>query len=155
MLFPSLVDPRMKSTCAEPHMSWYQALLVLMTDMISEGSGDHVRLCNLVRVSLLTNIKFEVDENQLIIAQLSPFHVFAWKELSTNSSLPLIAIENIKKILDLRNSCNNMKSVGCYTRKPVVNVLHTVCKDEHVYPTLLLSVRLIDPLATSKFSRLN
>ena len=44
-------------------MSWYQALLVLMTDVISEGSGDHVRLCNLPRVSLLTNIQFEVDED--------------------------------------------------------------------------------------------
>ena len=29
-------DPSMKSTCAEPHMS-----LVLMTDVISEGSGEH------------------------------------------------------------------------------------------------------------------
>ena len=36
----------MKSTCAEPHMS-----LVLMTDVISEGSGEHVCLHNLVRVS--------------------------------------------------------------------------------------------------------
>ena len=67
----------MKSTCAEPHMSWFQALLVLMKDMISEGSGEHVRLPNLIRVLLITNIKFEVDENQLIIAQLSPFHGFA------------------------------------------------------------------------------
>ena len=38
------------------------SLLVLMTDVISEGSGEHVRLRNLARVSLLTNIKFEVDQ---------------------------------------------------------------------------------------------
>ena len=38
-------------------------LLVLMTDVISKGSDEHVRLCNLVRVLLLTNIKFEVDED--------------------------------------------------------------------------------------------
>ena len=55
--------PSMKSTCAEPHMSWFQALLILMTNVIREGSGEHVRLRNLVRVSLLTNIKFEVDED--------------------------------------------------------------------------------------------
>ena len=36
-------DPSMKSTCAEPHMS-----LVLMTDVISEGSGEHVCLHNLL-----------------------------------------------------------------------------------------------------------
>ena len=42
-------DPSMKSTCAEPHMS-----LVLMTDVISEDSGEHVCLHNLVRV-LFTN----------------------------------------------------------------------------------------------------
>ena len=45
----------MKSTCAKPHMSWYQA------DVMTEGSGEHVHLRNLVRVSLLTIIKFEVD----------------------------------------------------------------------------------------------
>ena len=39
------------------------SLLVLMTDVISEGSGEHLRLRNLVSVSLLTNIKFEVDED--------------------------------------------------------------------------------------------
>ena len=44
-------------------MSWYQALLVLMTDVFSKGSGEHVHLCILIRVSLLTNIKFEVDED--------------------------------------------------------------------------------------------
>ena len=50
-------DPSMKSTCAKPHMNWYQALLVLMTDEMSEeGSGEHVRLRNLVRVLLLTTI---------------------------------------------------------------------------------------------------
>ena len=38
-------------------------LLVLMTDVISEGSGEHMRLRNLVRVSLFTNIKFEMDED--------------------------------------------------------------------------------------------
>ena len=59
-------DPSMKSTCAEPYMSWYQGrltLLGLMTDVISKWSGQHVHLCNLVRVSLHTNIKFEVDED--------------------------------------------------------------------------------------------
>ena len=55
--------PSMKSTCARPHMSWFQALLILMTNVIREGSGVHVHLRNLVRVSLLTNIKFEVDED--------------------------------------------------------------------------------------------
>ena len=34
-------------------------------------------------------------------------------------------------------------------RKRVVTVWHTVCKDEHVHPTLLLAIRLKDPLATS------
>ena len=38
-------------------------LLVLMTDVISQGSGEHMRLRNLVRVSLFTNIKFEMDED--------------------------------------------------------------------------------------------
>ena len=38
------------------------SLLVLMTDVISKGSGEHVRLRNLARVSLLNNIKFEVDQ---------------------------------------------------------------------------------------------
>ena len=38
-------------------------LLVLIRDVISEASGEHVHLRNLVRVSLLTNIKFEVDED--------------------------------------------------------------------------------------------
>ena len=61
------LGPNMKSTCPVPHMNWYQgispnSLLVLMTDVISEGSGEHVRLRNLARVSLLTNIKFQVDQ---------------------------------------------------------------------------------------------
>ena len=34
-----------------------------MTYVIREGSGEHVRLRNLARVSLLTIIKFEVDED--------------------------------------------------------------------------------------------
>ena len=39
------------------------SLLVLMTtDVISKGSGEHVCLRNLATVSLLTNIKFEVDQ---------------------------------------------------------------------------------------------
>ena len=33
------------------------SLLVLMTDVIREGSGEHVRLPNLARFVLLTNIK--------------------------------------------------------------------------------------------------
>ena len=41
------------------------SLLVLMTDVISESSEEHVRLHNLVRVSLLTNIKFEVEEDKI------------------------------------------------------------------------------------------
>ena len=44
------LDPSLKSTCMEPHM-----MLVLMTDVISEGSGEHVCSHNLSRVSLLTN----------------------------------------------------------------------------------------------------
>ena len=44
-------DPSMKSTCAEPY-----TLLEITTDVISEGSGDHVRLCNLVRVSLTNEV---------------------------------------------------------------------------------------------------
>ena len=39
------------------------SLLVLTTYVIREGSGEHVRLRNLARVSLLTIIKFEVDED--------------------------------------------------------------------------------------------
>ena len=34
-----------------------------MTDVISEDSEEHVHLRNLVRVSLLNNIKFEVNED--------------------------------------------------------------------------------------------
>ena len=37
------------------------SLLVLTTYVIREGSGEHVCLRNLARVSLLTIIKFEVD----------------------------------------------------------------------------------------------
>ena len=32
--------------------------LVLITNVISEGSGEPMLLCNLVRVTLLTNSKF-------------------------------------------------------------------------------------------------
>ena len=39
------------------------SLLVLTTYVIREGPGEHVHLCNLARVSLLTIIKFEVDED--------------------------------------------------------------------------------------------
>ena len=39
------------------------SLLVLTTYVVREGSGEHVRLRNLVRVSLLTIIKFEVDKD--------------------------------------------------------------------------------------------
>ena len=39
------------------------SLLVLTTYVIREGSGEHVRLRNLARVSLLTIRKFEVDED--------------------------------------------------------------------------------------------
>ena len=38
------------------------SLLVLMIDVISEGSGEHVRLRIIARVSLRTNIKFKVDQ---------------------------------------------------------------------------------------------
>ena len=44
-------DPSMKSTCAEPHMS-----SVLMTDVISADSGEHVCLHNLVRVSFTNKV---------------------------------------------------------------------------------------------------
>ena len=40
-----------------------ESMLALMTDKMSEGSGEHVHLRNLVRVSLLTTIKLEVDED--------------------------------------------------------------------------------------------
>ena len=43
------------------------SLLVLTTYVIREGPGEHVRLRNLARVSLLTIIKFEVykDSDQI------------------------------------------------------------------------------------------
>ena len=43
------------------------SLLVLTKYVIREGSGEHVRLCNLARVSLFTIIKFEVykDSDQI------------------------------------------------------------------------------------------
>ena len=43
------------------------SLLVLTTYVIREGPGEHVRLRNLARVSLLTVIKFEVykDSDQI------------------------------------------------------------------------------------------
>ena len=44
-------DPSMKSTCAEPHMS-----SVLMTDVISADSGEHVCLHNLARVSFTNKV---------------------------------------------------------------------------------------------------
>ena len=44
-------DPSMKSTCAELHIR-----LVLMTDVISEGSGEYVCLHNLARVSLTNKV---------------------------------------------------------------------------------------------------
>ena len=53
----------MKSTCAVPHMNFVNSLLVLTTCVIRVGSGEHVRLHNLARVSLLTIIKFEVDKD--------------------------------------------------------------------------------------------
>ena len=31
------LDPSLKSTCPEPHMSWYKALLVLITNVIIES----------------------------------------------------------------------------------------------------------------------
>ena len=39
------------------------SLLVLMTDVIREGSREYVRLRNLVTVLLLTKIKFQVNED--------------------------------------------------------------------------------------------
>ena len=41
---------------------YVKSLLVLATDVSGKGSGEHVRLRNLARVSLLTNIKFKVDQ---------------------------------------------------------------------------------------------
>ena len=44
-------DPSMKSSC-----ELVKTLLVVMTDVISEGSGEHVCLHNLVRVSLTNKV---------------------------------------------------------------------------------------------------
>ena len=70
LLLEHSLDLSMISTCGEAHMSWPKTLLVLMTDVISKGSGEHVRLCNLVWVSLLTTkvlkwtyIVFKILEN--------------------------------------------------------------------------------------------
>ena len=64
VLFCLQSNPNMKSTCAVPPMNWsgyfVNSLLVLTTYVIREGPGEHVRLRNLARVSLLTVIKFEV-----------------------------------------------------------------------------------------------
>ena len=43
------------------------SLLVLTTYVIREGPGEHVRLRNLARVSLLTIIKFEVYKDSDLI----------------------------------------------------------------------------------------
>ena len=50
-------DPSMKSTCMRgaPY-DLVKTLLELMTDVISEGSGEHVCLHNLVRVSLTNKV---------------------------------------------------------------------------------------------------
>ena len=52
------------------------SLLVLTTYVIIEGSGEHVPLRNLVRVSLLTIIKFEVDEDSLDIYVRCVLNIF-------------------------------------------------------------------------------
>ena len=63
VLFCFQSNPNMKLTCAVPHMIFVNSLLVLTTYVIREGSGEHVRLRNLARVSLLTIIKFEADKD--------------------------------------------------------------------------------------------
>ena len=65
-LFCLQSNPNMKSTCAVPGY-YVNSLLVLTTYVIREGSGEHVRLRNLAKVSLLTIIKFEVykDSDQI------------------------------------------------------------------------------------------
>ena len=54
-------DPSMKSTCAEPRMS-----LVLMTDVISEGSGEHC-VCT---ICSLTKFKVDEDSSQIKILDI-------------------------------------------------------------------------------------
>ena len=51
------------------------SLLVLTTYVIREGPGEHVHLRNLARVSLLTIIKFEVDEDSDQIKFLTSTYV--------------------------------------------------------------------------------
>ena len=43
-----------------------KTLLELMTDVISEGSGEHVCLHNLVRVSLTNTVKQDEDSSQIL-----------------------------------------------------------------------------------------
>ena len=55
-----------------------RTLLELMTDVISEGSGEHVCLHNLVRVSSRSLTKFKVDEDssQIKILDIYTYVVF-------------------------------------------------------------------------------
>ena len=63
------------------------SLLVLTTNVIREGSEEHVRLRNLARVSLLTIIKFEVEEDSDKIKFLtSTYVVFKIFEYQFNTS---------------------------------------------------------------------
>ena len=53
-------------------------MLELMTDVISEGSGEHVCLHNLARVSsgLLTKFKVDEDSSQIKILDIYTYVVF-------------------------------------------------------------------------------
>ena len=47
-----------------------KTLLVLMTDVIGEGSGEHVCLHHLVRVSLTNKVKVDEDSSQIKILDI-------------------------------------------------------------------------------------
>ena len=51
-------------------------LLVLMTDVVSEGLGKYMHLRNLISVSLFPNIKFEVDEDSGDICMYALIKIF-------------------------------------------------------------------------------
>ena len=53
-----------------------KTLLEHMTDVISEGSGEHVCLHNLVRVSLTNEVKVDEDSSQMKILNIYTYVVF-------------------------------------------------------------------------------
>ena len=83
----------LKSTCPMPHMYWYGTRVfrkkpaVTYAGLISEDSGEHVGLRNLVRVSLLTNIKLTQTTSTYVVFLISyEFGGF----LSVNNSIHII-----------------------------------------------------------------